>query len=92
MPFYEKRGMTTHGYGELAWRWLILNRKPHSRWEEPPPPRRAPRRFPYPPYPSPHSPPPALPPPTFFVFGVFRGPGGAGGVSPAPPPPARPVA
>jgi fatty acid desaturase len=34
MPFYEKRGMTSHGYGDLAWRYLILNRKPHTKWEE----------------------------------------------------------
>jgi fatty acid desaturase len=34
MPFYEKRGMTAHGYGDLAWRYLILNRKPHTKWEE----------------------------------------------------------
>ncbi|HKB79534.1 MAG TPA: fatty acid desaturase [Thermoanaerobaculia bacterium] len=33
MPFYEKRGMTMHGYGELLWGWLVLNRKPHSKWE-----------------------------------------------------------
>ena len=38
MPFYEKRGMTAHGYGDLLWNWLILNRKPHSRWEELSPP------------------------------------------------------
>lgn len=37
MPFYEKRGMTAHGYGDLLWKWLILNRKPHSHWEEAPP-------------------------------------------------------
>lgn len=30
--FYEKRGMTSRGYGELLWRYLILNRKPHTRW------------------------------------------------------------
>jgi fatty acid desaturase len=42
MPFYEKRGMTAHGYGDLLWNWLILNRRPHSRWEELPPPVAAP--------------------------------------------------
>src|SRR5438874_673916 len=30
MPFYAKRGMTAHGYGELVWKWLVLNQKPHS--------------------------------------------------------------
>jgi fatty acid desaturase len=30
--FYEKRGMTPRGYGELVWRYLILNRKPHTLW------------------------------------------------------------
>jgi len=34
MPFYEKRGMRMHGYGALVWSWLILNRTPHSRWED----------------------------------------------------------
>jgi fatty acid desaturase len=33
MPFYAKRGFTAHGYGELLWNWLVLNRKPHSNWE-----------------------------------------------------------
>jgi len=37
LPFYAKRGMTAHGYGELVWNWLVLNRKPHSRWQEAPP-------------------------------------------------------
>lgn len=32
MPFYEKRGMATHGYGELVWQYLVLNRKPHTKW------------------------------------------------------------
>jgi beta-carotene hydroxylase len=31
-PFYEKRGMVARSYGELVWRYLILNRKPHSNW------------------------------------------------------------
>jgi fatty acid desaturase len=30
--FYEKRGMVARGYGELVWRYLILNRKPHTLW------------------------------------------------------------
>ncbi|HET7434296.1 MAG TPA: fatty acid desaturase [Thermoanaerobaculia bacterium] len=34
-PFYEKRGMVAHSYGELVWRYLILNRKPHTNWDEP---------------------------------------------------------
>lgn len=34
--FYEKRGMAAHSYGELIWGWLVLNRKPHSRWEDVP--------------------------------------------------------
>ncbi|MGZ7041243.1 MAG: fatty acid desaturase family protein [Thermoanaerobaculia bacterium] len=33
MPFYAKRGFTAHGYGELLWNWLVLNRKPHSNWD-----------------------------------------------------------
>ena len=32
LPFYEKRGMVARGYGELVWRYLILNRKPHTDW------------------------------------------------------------
>jgi fatty acid desaturase len=31
-PFYEKRGITPRTYGELIWRYLILNRKPHTNW------------------------------------------------------------
>jgi beta-carotene hydroxylase len=31
-PFYEKRGIVARGYGELIWRYLILNRKPHTNW------------------------------------------------------------
>jgi fatty acid desaturase len=33
LPFYAKRGMTAHGYGELFWNYVILNRKPHTYWE-----------------------------------------------------------
>ena len=36
MPFYEKRGVTPHRYGELLWNWLVLNRKPHLKWEPAP--------------------------------------------------------
>jgi len=32
--FYEKRGLAPHGYGELVWNWLVLNRRPHANWEE----------------------------------------------------------
>ena len=32
LPFYEKRGMTARGYGELVWRYLVLNRRPHTDW------------------------------------------------------------
>jgi beta-carotene hydroxylase len=32
MPFYEKRGMSAHGYGELFWGWIVLNGKPHTKW------------------------------------------------------------
>ncbi|HEX9161931.1 MAG TPA: fatty acid desaturase [Thermoanaerobaculia bacterium] len=35
-PFYEKHGILAHAYGELVWEWLVLNRKPHSKWEEAP--------------------------------------------------------
>ncbi|MCU1245332.1 MAG: hypothetical protein JWN02_1242 [Acidobacteria bacterium] len=33
-PFYEQRGVVAHGYGELVWRYLILNRKPHTNWDD----------------------------------------------------------
>jgi fatty acid desaturase len=36
MPFYEKRGMTSRGFGQLVWYYLILNRKPHTKWHEVP--------------------------------------------------------
>ncbi len=31
-PFYEKRGMVPHGYGELVWNYIVLNRPPHANW------------------------------------------------------------
>ena len=34
LPFYEKRGMTPRGYGELVWRYLVLNGRPHTDWSE----------------------------------------------------------
>ena len=34
VPFYEKRGMTFHQFPELVWNWLVLNRAPHSNWED----------------------------------------------------------
>jgi fatty acid desaturase len=34
LPFYEKRGIVAHGYGDLLWRYLVLNRKPHTLWED----------------------------------------------------------
>jgi len=35
-PFYEKRGMRAVGYGELLWRWLVLNSPPHANWNRAP--------------------------------------------------------
>jgi fatty acid desaturase len=35
MPFYEARGIVPRTYGELVWRYLILNRKPHTNWSTP---------------------------------------------------------
>ena len=35
-PFYEKRGMTPRGYGELIWRYIVLNRAPHTNWQDMP--------------------------------------------------------
>lgn len=32
LPFYEKRGIVAHSYGELVWGYLVLNRKPHTLW------------------------------------------------------------
>ena len=34
LPFYEKRGMTPRSYGSLVWRYLVLNRKPHTKWDD----------------------------------------------------------
>ncbi len=31
-PFYRERGMRPVGYGELLWRWLVLNSPPHANW------------------------------------------------------------
>lgn len=32
-PFYRKRGMKAYGYGELIYRYIVLNGKPHTDWE-----------------------------------------------------------
>jgi fatty acid desaturase len=37
LPFYEKRGMAARTYSELIWRYLILNRRPHTNWVDVPP-------------------------------------------------------
>ena len=34
-PFYERHGMRWHGYGELLYRWFVLNEKPHTNWDHP---------------------------------------------------------
>jgi fatty acid desaturase len=36
LPFYAKRGIVAHGYGELVWNYLVLNRKPHTKWQAAP--------------------------------------------------------
>ena len=32
-PFYHRHGMRWHGYGELLYRWFVLNEKPHTDWD-----------------------------------------------------------
>jgi len=32
-PFYARHGMRWHGYGELLYRWFVLNEKPHTNWD-----------------------------------------------------------
>jgi fatty acid desaturase len=32
-PFYRSRGMKAYGYAELFYRYIILNKSPHSNWE-----------------------------------------------------------
>ncbi len=34
-PFFRDRGMRAHGYGELLWHWLVLNKPPHRNWDAP---------------------------------------------------------
>ena len=34
LPFYERRRITPRTYGELIWNYLIMNRKPHTKWVE----------------------------------------------------------
>jgi sphingolipid delta-4 desaturase len=34
LPFYERRGMRMHTYPQLLWGHLVLNRKPHTNWDE----------------------------------------------------------
>ena len=30
----DVQGLFARGYGELLWRYLILNRKPHTAWAD----------------------------------------------------------
>lgn len=32
-PYYHKKGMKAYGYGELLYRYIILNEAPHTDWE-----------------------------------------------------------
>jgi fatty acid desaturase len=32
-PFYEKHGIVARSYGQLFWRYVVLNRKPHTNWD-----------------------------------------------------------
>lgn len=34
-PFYAKRGIAAHGYGDLVWNYVVRNRKPHTKWSGP---------------------------------------------------------
>jgi fatty acid desaturase len=31
-PFFRKKGMKTRTYGQLLYRYLILNGRPHTNW------------------------------------------------------------
>ncbi len=33
VPFYERKGMTWHTYGQLVRGWIIENRQPHTNWD-----------------------------------------------------------
>ncbi len=39
-PFYAARGMKAYGYAELFYRYLILNKAPHTNWEPRPQPQQ----------------------------------------------------
>jgi fatty acid desaturase len=43
-PFYERRGMRWHGYGELLYRWFIRNETPHTNWDHGPRTQPTPER------------------------------------------------
>jgi fatty acid desaturase len=34
LPFYAKRGITAHSYGDLFWNYVVMNRKPHTNWDD----------------------------------------------------------
>jgi beta-carotene hydroxylase len=34
LPFYERRGITPRSYASLVWNYIVLNRKPHTKWDE----------------------------------------------------------
>jgi fatty acid desaturase len=33
-PFYDRLGVKPHTYREIVWQWFVLNRAPHTDWDE----------------------------------------------------------
>jgi fatty acid desaturase len=33
-PLYASLGLVPHTYAEIAWQWFVLNKTPHTNWEE----------------------------------------------------------
>jgi fatty acid desaturase len=33
-PFYDRLGVEPHTYREIVWQWFVLNRAPHTDWED----------------------------------------------------------
>ena len=33
-PLYQRLGVKRHTYAEIVWHWFVLNRPPHTDWEQ----------------------------------------------------------
>jgi fatty acid desaturase len=41
-PLYARLGLRPHTYREIVWNWFVLNKKPHTNWQDAGQPAAAP--------------------------------------------------